>query len=211
MKLIIQQLKKQAHRDIARAQDIIVEVLFSLITPAVMHGGTAIWRCYQGNRFSEDIDVYLPKDCPKLNEFFQKLQQLGFRIEKKKIGEKSLFSQLTLNRVAVRFEAVWKTVDGILGDYSTAEGNIIPIYTLSPEDLIKEKAQAYLKRWKIRDLYDIIILLRAVKDPAKVRPDLQRLTMAFQKPVDEPELAILILEGLVPSSQKMIDYIKRWP
>ena len=88
MKPIIQQLKKQAHRDIARAQDLIVEVLFSIIASAVMHGGTAIWRCYQGNRFSEDIDVYLPKDQQKLNAFFQKLQQQGFQIEKK-IGRAS--------------------------------------------------------------------------------------------------------------------------
>lgn len=211
MKKIITQLKKQAHRDIARAQDIIVETLYISFNAAVMHGGTAIWRCYGGNRFSEDIDVYLPKDVQKLDAFFKKLQQRGFRLEKKKIGENSLYSQLLLNRTAVRFEAIWKKKEGTLKDYSTAEGNSITIYTLLPEELIAEKVQAYLQRRKIRDLYDIIILLRVVKDPSAVRPELQRLIAAFQPPVDGQELAVLILEGVVPSPQKMFDYIKNWP
>ncbi len=211
MKPLITQLKKQTHRDIARAQDIIVETLYTIFNTAVMHGGTAIWRCYQGNRFSEDIDTYLPKDLPKLDAFFKKLQQRGFRIEKKKIGENSLYSQLLLNRTAVRFEAIWKKKEGTLKDYLTAEGNSITIYTLPPEELIAEKVQAYLQRRKIRDLYDTIILLRAVKDPSTVRAELQRLIAAFQPPVDESELAVLILEGLVPSPKKMLDYIKNWP
>ncbi|MBM3309818.1 MAG: hypothetical protein FJY77_06125, partial [Candidatus Altiarchaeales archaeon] len=47
-------LKKQAHKKVAEAQDIIVRELYNVFDNAVLHGGTAIWRCYQGNRFSED-------------------------------------------------------------------------------------------------------------------------------------------------------------
>lgn len=57
-------LRKSAHKDIAAAQDLIVESLYDTFNDAVLHGGTCIWRCYQGKRFSEDIDMYIPKDLP---------------------------------------------------------------------------------------------------------------------------------------------------
>lgn len=58
---LILQLKRQNHKELAIAQDIMVENIFN-IEDAVFHGGTAIWRCYGGNRFSEVIDLYLPND-----------------------------------------------------------------------------------------------------------------------------------------------------
>ncbi len=207
---LIARLKKQAHRDIAKAQDIIVETLYLVFTDAVIHGGTAIWRCYQGNRFSEDVDVYLPKDKEQVAQFFEKLQQRGFEIDKKKIGEVSIYSQLHLNRTAVRFEAIFKQIDGHLKDYETAEGNWVSIYTLTPAELIKEKVAAYLGRRKIRDLYDIIVLLRHVSVAADIQKDLNRLIVGFKEPLDEEELAVLILEGLIPTTSKMLEYIKNW-
>src|SRR3989338_3496370 len=157
---LILRLKKQAHREIAKTQDLIVEVLFSISNEAVMHGGTAIWRCYGGNRFSEDIDVYLPKNLEKIELFFEKMKQRGFTIEKKKIGKNSLYSNLDFNGTTVRFEALFKKVEGHLQDYETAESNFITINTLTAEELIKDKVQTYLKRCKIRDLYDIFFLLK---------------------------------------------------
>lgn len=207
---LVTRLKKQVHRDIAQAQDIVVETLYTVFNDAVIHGGTAIWRCYQGNRFSEDIDVYIPKHEEQLNRFFEKLQQRGFHLEKKKIGANSLYSQLTLNRTSVRFEAIWKKADGVLAEYETVEGNRITIYTLPVEELIKEKVNAYLGRRKIRDLYDIFVLLPQVRDPIKVHKNIAQLCTQFQEPLDEPELSVLVLEGLVPTSAKMREYIKNW-
>ena len=54
-------IKKAQHKEIAEAQDIVVEELYRIFSKAVFHGGTSIWRCYNGNRFSEDIDVYNQK------------------------------------------------------------------------------------------------------------------------------------------------------
>ena len=48
-------LKREAHRKVAEAQDLIVVSTFDTFGDAVIHGGTAIWRCYGGNRFSEDV------------------------------------------------------------------------------------------------------------------------------------------------------------
>ncbi len=206
---LILKLKKQAHRDIARAQDSIVEALYKVFDDAVLHGGTAIWRCYNGNRFSEDIDVYIPKNLEKLNAVFDHLMNKGFVIEKKKIGENSLFSVLHLNRVVVRFEALFKKHnESILKEYTKADGNLITVYTLNPEELLKEKACAYSKRRKIRDLYDVMFLLKYA-DKKHVQKEIKKLVREFEKPVDEKELKTLIIEGLVPDAEKMLDYIKR--
>ena len=196
-------LKKMQHKDIARAQDLIMEELYKIIDNAVLHGGTAIWRCYQGNRFSEDIDMYLP-DNEKINIFFENLEKRGFIIEKKKITENSLYSNLKFERVYVRFEALFKKVKSVLRDYETIDGNFITVSTLTPEELIKEKINAYLNRNKIRDLYDIFFLLRYVQKIA----ELKKIIEEFKNPIDEKELKIIIFEGTVPNSKKMLEYRK---
>ena len=77
-------LKKEGHRKIAVAQDILVKEIYKHFNSAVFHGGTAIWRCYNGVRFSEDLDFYLPRELKKINLFFENLEKLGFIVEKKK-------------------------------------------------------------------------------------------------------------------------------
>lgn len=202
-------LRKQAHKDIAAAQDAIVETLYDVFDGAVMHGGTAIWRCYDGNRFSEDIDVYIPRNVDKINALFENLKKKGFSVEKKKIGDNSLFSVLRLNRIIVRFEALFRKHHSfILKEYCKSDGNIISIYTLSPEELVKEKTETYLKRRKIRDLYDIFFLLKFIESNS-VNNELKKLIKNFEKPIDEKELKALVIEGLAPDYEKMLEYIKR--
>lgn len=206
---LILKLKKARHKNIARAQDIVVEELYRVFERAVLHGGTAIWRCYNGNRFSEDVDVYIPKDIKKINLFFRDLEKKGFKIEKKKISENSLYSNLELEGTTIRFEALFKDIRGSLKEYETAEGNLITIYTLIPEEIIKEKIDAYFKRFKIRDLYDVFFLLRHVKNKNLIEKDLKKLVARFKIPTDKTELKVLIIEGLVPDMEKMLMYIKR--
>ncbi len=202
-------IKRKQHKDIAQAQDIIVEELYKVFEQAVFHGGTAIWRCYNGNRFSEDIDIYIPKNIAKINTLFENLEKRGFIITKKRVLEQSLYSTLEFNRAIVRFEAVFKTPSSILGEYETIEGSIITVHTLSPEDLIKEKVAAYQSRRKIRDLYDIFYLLRHIKEIKEVKKQLAGFIEKFEKPSDEQDLKVIIIEGLVPFVQDMITYIKR--
>ena len=42
---------------LARLRYSIVESLLEVDPGIVLHGDTAIWRCYSGNRFSEDVDI----------------------------------------------------------------------------------------------------------------------------------------------------------
>lgn len=207
---LILKLKKESHKQVTKAQDIVVETLYKIFDDAVIHGGTAIWKCYKGNRFSEDIDVYIPKNLEKINQFFNQLEKKGFLIEKKKIGEKSIYSTLKFNNTLVRFEAIFKKYPGVLKEYETAESNFMTIYTLTPEEFINEKVNAYSERRKIRDLYDIFFLLRYVKNKSEVKKHINNLIKNYKKPLDESDLKILILEGIAPGSDKMIEYIKNW-
>jgi len=206
---LILKLKKEIHKEIARAQDIIIEQLYKIFDKAVFHGGTSIWRCYRGNRFSEDIDIYIPRDKKKIDILFENLKEKGFIIHKKKVGERSLFSVLQINRIIVRLEAIYKSVKPEIKEYELVDGNFITVFTLGPEELLKEKVDAYLSRRKIRDLYDVFFLLRYVKDNKEITLKLGKLIDNFKLPLDEKDLKILIIEGVVPDTDTMLRYIKR--
>lgn len=206
---LINRIRREAHKQIAIAQDIIIEEVYKFLNSPVFHGGTSIWRCYSGKRFSEDMDFYFMKEKTKINLLFESLKKKGFEIGKKKISERSVYSELIFNRVSVRLEATFQRVKGQLIDYERVDGNIISIYGLTPENLIKEKSLTYLKRGKIRDLYDVFFLLRLINNIEIVKDDLKKLINKYSSPVDETELKAIILEGVVPKSEDMIDYIKR--
>lgn len=203
-------LRKKSEKEIAYAQDIIVEELYKFLPDAIIHGGTALWRCYQGNRFSEDIDVYIKKDEVKIEEFFKSLERKGFRIIKKRVKESSLYSELSLNNVSVRFEATYQNKKSFFKKYETSESFFINVYSLTPEDLVIEKVETYLKRRKIRDLYDIYFLLHHIENKKKIKDYLEKLIKNYEKPLDEENLANIIIAGLVPKSDQLLWEIKRW-
>jgi len=203
-------LKKKSEREIAYAQDVLVGELYKFFPNAIIHGGTAIWRCYNGNRFSEDVDVYMNKDIEKIEEFFKSLERRGMKILKKKISENSIYSELEIDRTSVRFEATFQNKNSSVRKYETAESFFINVCTLSPEDLIIEKVETYLKRLKIRDLYDISFLVSYAENKKLIEVHLQRLIKNYQKPKDEENLANIIIMGAVPSSDEILMEIKRW-
>jgi len=128
-------------------------------------------------------------------------------IIKKRIKENSLYSLLEFNRTKVRFEAVFaKKTDIILKEYETADGSLINVYTLSPDNLLDEKIAAFIKRNKIRDLYDIFFLLRFVSK----RRFIPIKKIVAVDVIDEENLKTLIISGLVPSSDEMKKYIEQW-
>jgi predicted nucleotidyltransferase component of viral defense system len=201
-------LKKEAFRKIAYAQDLVVSQVYAVFDKAVLHGGTAIWRCYNGRRFSEDLDFYLPKDKKRIDLLFSKLEGIGFTIIKKKVSDSSIFSELEIDRTRVRLEATFQKIAGVICDYEQSDGNIISVYSLLPDVFMAEKATTYLKRLKIRDLWDVFFLLNDTQKIGKIR-EIGLLLKNYEKPADESDLKAIILEGIVPSSEQMIDYIRR--
>ncbi len=201
-------LKREVHRKIASAQDLIIKEVYSVFNKAVLHGGTAIWRCYSGKRFSEDLDFYLPKDKERIERLFESLKRRGFEIKKKKISENSIYSELELDRTSVRLEATFQNILGVICDYEMSDGNFISIYSLTPEAFLIEKINTYLKRLKIRDLWDVFFLLKSVENPKMIK-EIGSLIKNYKTPVDEENLRAILLEGIVPSAQEMLDYIRR--
>ena len=56
---IIKELRKREYREIASFQDMVIDLLYRTDSSIILHGGTTVWRCFSGNRFSTDIDAYL--------------------------------------------------------------------------------------------------------------------------------------------------------
>lgn len=204
-------LKKKLHQDIAYAQDIIVEELYRIFDNAVLHGGTAIWRCYNGNRFSEDIDFYIEKNKGKIELLFNNLKKRGFGIIKKKVSENSIYSLLKLGGTEIRFKALFKKIGNyFLKSYETSEGNWVNVLTLSPEQLIEEKIDAYSKRRKIRDLYDLFFLLNYAAEKEKIKNKIKGFLKHFKEPEDKDTLKELIIVGKVPSYEEIVEVIRLW-
>ncbi len=206
-------LKKRMHRSIALAQDLLVIEVYRQLPKAVMHGETAIWRCYSGNRFSEDVDIYFPLNTPaaKLQDLRQNLNSKNLAVEKFKKTNGTLFAKLSYIGTAVRLEAVFKGIKhSIIKPFEMSDGTSILVNTLSPEDLVLEKISAYQARRKVRDLYDIYFLLSHVEDTKKVRNPLREFLAKLEPPTDERELKALIITGTIPSTEALEEEIKKW-
>lgn len=203
-------LKKKTQKKLAYVQDVLIEELYNYFPKAVIHGGTAIWRCYNGNRFSEDIDVYLIRDEDKIENFFVLLESRGFGIVKKRLKENSLYSELVYDGISIRFEATFQVKKSIFKKFETSESFFINVYTLTSEDLIVEKANTYLKRKRIRDLYDVYFLLNYIKRNSEVEATIRKLIKNFQKPIDEENLENIVISGAIPDYSQLFEGIKKW-
>lgn len=117
---------------------------------------------------------------------------------------------LSFDETEVRFEALFRHVEGIVKEYETYEWTLFNVFTLAPEEMINEKIDAYLKRRKVRDLYDIFFLPRYASDAEKIKPGLTRPLRNFRDPVDEAELKAVILFGAIPTKEDILEYLERW-
>jgi predicted nucleotidyltransferase component of viral defense system len=115
--------RKEQHRKIAYAQDAVVEEIYGLFGRAVLHGGTAIWRCYNGKRFSEDLDFYLPKEPETINKLFEILEKKGFKILKRKISGNSYSHGIPDNICYVKYKQTIQSQFFVLSLPSYVIGN----------------------------------------------------------------------------------------
>lgn len=211
---LIKKLRKRAHREIAIGQDILIIEAYKIFPLMVIHGGTAIWRCYGSNRLSEDIDVFLNinyKNEALSERFKTNLAKQGFKVLKFKITNNTLFSKFSFLGRSISFEAIFKNIRKyITKNFELVDGNLINVYTLQPEELILQKVEVFLKRFKIRDLYDIYFLLNSVKNREKIKKPLTKLLENFKYPKDAVELKTLIIVGGVPRVDDMLGVIKKW-
>ena len=202
-------LKRRAHRDIALAQDLVVTEAYRAFPECVLHGGTAIWRCYGGNRFSEDVDAYLPRYSDSAGDKLRKgLAASGARVLKFKATASTVFGKFELRGAPVTFEGALRHPPArVVRRYETADGRGMMVASLPPTELAEEKAAAYLDRRKVRDLYDVFFLLNRVV--GRPRPILS-LAGGYRPPVDAGQLRATVLAGAVPSPEEMIEEVREW-
>ena len=205
-------LKRRAHRDVALAQDLLVAQAFDSFPECVLHGGTAIWRCFGGTRFSEDVDAYVPGYSREAAaRFGSGLAAKGVKELKFKETENTVFAGFEFAGAPVSFEgALRRPPARVAVPYETLAGGRMLVAALPPEELVLEKASAYAARRKVRDLYDTFFLLGTVgRDPRIVR-SLRSMSEGYRPPMDEAQLKAVVLAGAVPSAEEMIEGIRRW-
>ncbi|EQD50005.1 protein containing DUF1814 [mine drainage metagenome] len=194
---------------LARLQDTIVESIVEIEPDVVFHGGTAIWRCYNGNRFSEDVDLYATdKQVKRLD--------LGITWSLSKRGAKMEYPVYTDRVVEItgedarsKFEAMTppKGIRPIQMEYTRADGSKLLINTLSAHDFIAEKVSTYGKRRYVRDLYDIYHLVMLERPDTGTKALLKRFINEVEKPIDEGKLKDLVYVGIAPSYGTMVSTI----
>ncbi len=206
---IIYKLKRESQKELAQLQDEVIEVVYSLSENAVIHGGTAIWRCYNGKRFSEDIDLYYRYKEDFRDKLEAELKKRGLILLKFRQTENTLFSQISNNTIKMSLEVTRKNIKGTLKVYQKANGSSIDVLTLKPEELILEKIEAYNDRHRIRDIYDVYFLSRIVTDK-DTKKRVKEYLLKIKKPIDEDDLKTIVYEGKVPTFNDIIEGLKVW-
>ncbi len=202
-------LKKQVQVELALLQDEACEIMYAVHPNAVFHGGTSIWRCYSGNRFSEDLDFYAQVNESFENDLIIEAKKRGLIISKFRKTQNNVFAKISNGRMEVSLEVADRKKTGeILVQYEKVDGSLINVFSLSKEDLIVEKANAFLNRKLIRDIYDVYFLSNSV-DLTKVKTQLKKFVSNTPLPVDEKNLKSLLYSGAVPSFEQMLSVIRR--
>ena len=209
---ILNVLKGRNELETARLEDDVVNALFSATSQIALHGGTAVWRCYGGKRFSKDLDVYLwAKDFGIL--FTNAMERAG--IEVLKYREKGItFIHVKKGNTEMKIEPRNVEKAAVLAPYERIDGTKMNILVLSPENIILEKVDTYRSRRAYKDLYDITVLLNSVKDVSRAKKGLREFAKNIPQPDEKfqtfAEFKTLIYSGIVPTFEKMSERIKRW-
>ena len=203
-------LKTEKQVNLARLEDTVVEALFEVDSSVFMHGDTAIWRCYNGNRFSEDIDIYAnEKQMDKI------LKNLTWSLSKRNVNmEHPKYTKRVITvfneSARTKLEAMVPTsIKPVQTEYERTDGSKIFITTLSAEDLLIEKISTYEKRGYVRDLYDIYHLSSISKMNSKLKKELSVFLTDIKKPSEDSSLSDLIYAGATPSFDTMVKEIER--
>ncbi len=206
---IIYRLRRKSQKELAELQDEVVDVVYTLLDNAVIHGGTAIWRCYGGKRFSEDIDLYANYLETFKTKLENELKRRSLKLFKFRQTANTLFSQISNDVTHMSLEMTRKNMHGTLKTYQKANGSAMDVLTLKPEELILEKIAAYNDRRRIRDIYDVYFLSRFVDDK-KIKESVKKFLLKINEPKDEGDLKVIIYEGRVPTFQEMLEALKIW-
>ena len=206
----IESLFRGERLEIAKMQDAVVKLIYDYVQPdAIMYGGTAIWRCYDGGRFSEDIDIYVNSAFEK--NLYPEFKKRGIEVVWRDT-DLPLHMKLSDGSTKILLEASIGKYESSSTQYIKTDGSSITITTLSPTELLVRKIEAYEGRRYIRDIYDIMHLTNYLhKDDAYIISKIKPFLSDIKKPVDEKILRSLIYKGNKSITfNEMIGYLRGW-
>ncbi len=216
------------NNDVQRAravlEDALVDLIYKNFGGFAMHGGTAIWRCYGGNRFSRDVDFYANMDKNDESAVQKALHKLlvgsGYSVREEKYNSKTSTLHIIMRGYGTtgKLDITFAHKRGEAVEYMRVDGTKRIIYALNPEELLDEKIATYSNKQKaeteeIHDLYDILILKDSVRRPGtKVLRELTALLSSIEKrpPEDVGELPNLLLSSAAPSFDEIVRLLKGW-
>lgn len=210
--MLLDLLKTKEQKEKAKLQDTIINIIYNKFDDVVIHGGTAVWRCYGGERFSKDIDLYVPT-ANGAKKIILEIKRNGLRCEEKQLRKtrKGIINPFIVGSyydVKLDFNIVHKSYRFYYGDYLMASSGIRKVITLYPEELIVEKIMAYEDRQEARDVYDIWIL-SGKADLQPIGTELRRFISDLKAPKNYRELADTVY-GFCPTFEQMqADILRR--
>lgn len=210
MEPIEKRLKSEKQVAVARLQDRVMDSVLAISQSVILHGGTAIWRCYGGKRFSFDLDLYASS-----MQLRKLLNNLAWELEKRGMAMDYLSFTGHVISIHDEFASIKLEItdkpngkNSVQKEYVRADGSKMFINTLSDEEFILEKIKAYVSRGYARDLYDIYHLLAfSPKLSMATKKKLRAFVKAILPPKDSKELQELVYEGIAPKFDTMVKYI----
>ena len=133
--------------------------LNSLTSAYVLKGGTALMCCYNLDRFSEDIDLDSndKSTIAKVVDSYCRVNNFTYRIGKDTDTVKRYFINYGNVSKPLKVEVSYRV------NLALARDNIVTVNNItvySPLHLLQLKLTAFCSRDKIRDLYDVLFLLK---------------------------------------------------
>jgi predicted nucleotidyltransferase component of viral defense system len=205
-------------------EDEIVDLVLNHYNNFVMHGGTSVWRCYGGNRFSRDVDFYSNLNTSEESIIQKQLHRLliknGYPVREEKYNSKTKTLHVIFKGADAtgKLDITFAKTSSIVVEYLRVDGAKRMIRALDPEALFNEKMDAYANKYEkqnheIHDLYDMVILKGKLNKPSE---DTRRRLASFlsrikaNPPKDRKGLRQLLLSGITPSFSEMIGILEMW-
>ncbi|WP_276935172.1 hypothetical protein [Ferroplasma acidiphilum] len=195
---------------LAELQDYVIDIIYDNSgKDTFLYGGTAIWRCFGGMRFSEGIYIYLDRN--EFDKFTLSLDEYGLRLIWQD-PELPTRIRIAGDAAELLLESKPGIAENEIKAYSRVDGSVKTISVLSATELMSRKIEAYQGRGFIRDIYDLYVLTNWLdKSDYMVKSKISNFLHGIQTPVDENILSSLLYAGPVNLNfHSMVSYIRRW-
>jgi len=210
----------EEYRRKAVLEDMLIGMMFRYSSRFTFHGGTCVWRCCNGNRFSRDVDFYYDLAGKDRSDFTKELvkyiKEGGITVKEKGYSNTTdTLSIVVETNTKCKLDINFRYKEGSPIDYSMVDGSLMKVIGLTAEELMGEKIGVQMEKSargtsEIQDLYDIWILKDRVTITPELGSGLSKVVEAARgsRPANAGSLNSLILSGVAPSVDQILDDIK---